>query len=163
MCVCLCVCVCVRVCVCPLGLCVCVCVCVCVCPLGPCVSVCVCVCVSLRAVCVCVCVCVSLRAMCVCVCVCVYAHVRAQSCPTLGNPMACSLPGSSVRGIVQGRIWSGLSFPSPGDLPSPGIEPTSPALAGRFSATVPPGKPSLRVAGSLRNPAVTSKQQSRGA
>jgi len=37
--------------------------------------------------------------------------------------------------------WSGLPFPSPGDLPDPGIEPASPALAGRFFTTEPPGKP----------------------
>ena len=39
---------------------------------------------------------------------------------------------------------SGLPFPSPGDLPDPGIDPTycaSPSLAGRFFTTVPPGKP----------------------
>ena len=39
--------------------------------------------------------------------------------------------------------WSGLSFPSPGDLPDPGIELTSlvpPALAGGFFTTVPPRK-----------------------
>ena len=36
---------------------------------------------------------------------------------------------------------SGVSFPSPGDLPDPGIEYTYPALAGRFFTTVPPGKP----------------------
>ena len=35
----------------------------------------------------------------------------------------------------------GLPFPSPGDLPDSGIEPTSPALAGRFFTTKPPGKP----------------------
>ena len=39
------------------------------------------------------------------------------------------------------EYWSGLPFPSPGDLPDPGIEPTSPALAGRFFTTAPPGKP----------------------
>ena len=42
------------------------------------------------------------------------------------------------------EYWSGLLFPSPGDLPDPGIElasPESPALAGRFFTTVPPGKP----------------------
>ena len=33
-----------------------------------------------------------------------------------------SLPGSSVHGISQARIWSGLPFPSPGDLPDPAIE-----------------------------------------
>jgi len=43
------------------------------------------------------------------------------------------------------EYWSGLPFPSPGDLPDPGIEPTSPvspALVGEFFTTVPPGKPS---------------------
>ena len=42
------------------------------------------------------------------------------------------------------EYWSGLPFPSPGVLPNPGIKPkspASPALAGRFSATEPPGKP----------------------
>ena len=39
--------------------------------------------------------------------------------------------------------WRGLPFPSPGDLPDPGIKPmspASPALAGRFFASEPPGK-----------------------
>ena len=41
------------------------------------------------------------------------------------------------------EYWSGWSFPSPGELPDPGIEPTSltsPALAGGFLTTAPPGK-----------------------
>ena len=38
------------------------------------------------------------------------------------------------------EYWSGFLFPSPGDLPNPGIEITSPALAGRFFITEPPGK-----------------------
>ena len=37
--------------------------------------------------------------------------------------------------------WNELPFPSPGDLPDPGIESVSPELAGRFLAPVPPGKP----------------------
>ena len=40
--------------------------------------------------------------------------------------------------------WNRLPFPSPGDLPNPGIEPVSPmspALAGKFFTTEPPGKP----------------------
>ena len=40
--------------------------------------------------------------------------------------MDCSLPGSSVSGIFQARILSGLQFPPLGDLPFPGIEPMSP-------------------------------------
>ena len=57
-------------------------------------------------------------------------HVRAYSllCPTLFDSMDCSLPGSSVHGILQARYWSGLPFPSPGDHPDPGVEPGSPAL-----------------------------------
>ena len=60
-----------------------------------------------------------------------------QSCLTLCDPMDCSLPGSSVYGILQARILlqNGLSCPPPGDLPDPRIEPTalmSPALAGGF-------------------------------
>ena len=35
----------------------------------------------------------------------------AQSCPTLSDPMDCSLPGSSVHGIFQ-EYWSGVPFPS---------------------------------------------------
>ena len=36
----------------------------------------------------------------------------AQSCPTLGNPMDCSLPGSSVHGIFQARVleWGAIAF-----------------------------------------------------
>ena len=37
--------------------------------------------------------------------------------------------------------WSGLPFPTPGDLSDPGIEPMSPALAGEFFTTAPPGEP----------------------
>ena len=38
------------------------------------------------------------------------------------------------------EYWSGLPFPTPGDLPNPGINPESPALAGGFFTAVPPGK-----------------------
>ena len=52
----------------------------------------------------------------------------AQSYPTLCDPVDCSLPGSSVHGFSRQEYWSGLPFPSPGDLPDPGIEPRSPTL-----------------------------------
>ena len=45
--------------------------------------------------------------------------------------MDCRSPGSSVHGISQQEYWEGLPFPSPGDLPRPGIKPEAPALAGR--------------------------------
>ena len=65
---------------------------------------------------------------------CVHGCVCAkslQSCPTLCNPMDRSLPGSSV----LARILEQAPFPPPEDLPDPGIEPTSPALAGGFLTT----------------------------
>ena len=46
-------------------------------------------------------------------------------------------------GFPRQAHWSGLPFPSPGDLPDPGIEPASPALAGGFFTAEPPWKPSV--------------------
>ena len=68
-------------------------------------------------------------------------HVHAkslQSCVTLCDPKDCSPPGSSGHGFSRKEYWSGMSCPPPGDLPNPGIEPTSlmsPALAGGFFTT----------------------------
>ena len=76
-----------------------------------------------------------------------------QSCLTLSDPMDCSLPGSSVHGIFQARVleWgaiafseqycSGLLFPSPGDLPDPGIKPVSPVWQADSSPLSHAGKP----------------------
>ena len=44
-------------------------------------------------------------------------------------------------GFSRQEYWSGLPFPSPGNLPDPGIEPSPPALAGGFFTTEPPEKP----------------------
>ena len=53
----------------------------------------------------------------------------AQSCPTLCNPMDSSPSGSSVHRDSPGKnTGGGLLFPSPGNLPSTGIEPRSPTL-----------------------------------
>ena len=49
--------------------------------------------------------------------------LAAQWCPTLCDPMDCSLPSSSVHGILQERILEQLPCPPPGDLPEPGMEP----------------------------------------
>ena len=68
-------------------------------------------------------------------------HAKSlQSCPTLCDHMDCSPLGSSVHGILQARIqeWVAISFS--GDLPRPGIKLVSPALAGRFLMTGPPGR-----------------------
>ena len=44
-------------------------------------------------------------------------------------------------GFSRQAYWNGLPFPPPGDLPDPGIKPMTPALAGGFFTTAPPGKP----------------------
>jgi len=53
---------------------------------------------------------------------------------------ACQAPLSM--GFPRQEYWSGLPFPSPGDLPNPGIESAYLALAGRFFTYEPPEKPS---------------------
>ena len=52
-------------------------------------------------------------------------------------------PGQAPLSMGFSRLkhWSGLPFPSPGNLADPGIKPASPALAGRFFTTETPGKP----------------------
>ena len=44
-------------------------------------------------------------------------------------------------GFSRQEYWSGLPFPSPGDLPNPGIEPDSPALQADALTSEPPGRP----------------------
>ena len=57
------------------------------------------------------------------------------------NPWTVTHQAPLSMGFPSQEYWSGLSFPSLGDLPDPGIELTSPALAGRFFTTELPGKP----------------------
>ena len=57
--------------------------------------------------------------------------------------LVCGLPISSVLDFPRQEFWSGLPLPSSGDLPDPGVEPMSPALAGGFFTTKSPGKPLL--------------------
>ena len=71
-----------------------------------------------------------------------YMIMRAkplQSCPVLYNPEDCSLPVSSVHGILRETYWSGLPCPPPGDLSNPGIQSVSltDALTGRLSLAPP--------------------------
>ena len=57
------------------------------------------------------------------------SSVCTQACPTLYDPMdsvACQTPLSV--GLPRQEYWSRLLFPSPGNLPDPGIKPRSPAL-----------------------------------
>ena len=76
------------------------------------------------------------------ICYCYCYSEFSLSCTTIWHPMDCSLPGSPrtvasqappSMGFSRQEYWSGLPFPSPGDLPNPGIKPTSPALARKRS------------------------------
>ena len=69
--------------------------------------------------------------MCVC--------LVTQLCLTLCDPMDYTPPGSSVHGILQARYWNGLPFPSPGELPNPGIEPRPPEFQADSLPSDPPG------------------------
>ena len=58
-------------------------------------------------------------------------------------PWTVAYQALPLMGLSRQEHWRGLPFPSPGDLPDPRIKPVSPALAGRFFTTEPPGKPIL--------------------
>ena len=89
---------------------------------------------------------------------CIYSSLPNKILQCLSTSCCCRLVVKSClillqsHGLYPGRLlcpWdfpgkntcSGLPFPSPGDLPDPGITPASPALAGGFFTTEPPGKP----------------------
>ena len=65
---------------------------------------------------------------------------HAQLCPTL-CPWTVARQAPLSMGFSRQKYWSGLPFPSPGDLPDPGIEPRSPALQKDSLLSEPPGKP----------------------
>ena len=64
-----------------------------------------------------------------------------QSCPTLCDPIDCSLPGSSVHGILQARILEWAAMSSSRGLCNTGIEPMSPTLQVDSLPSEPPGNP----------------------
>ena len=72
---------------------------------------------------------------------CCCCYLVAKSCPTLVTPWTVALQAPLSVGFQRKEYWRGLSFPSPKYLPDSGIEGASPALAGRFLTTEPPGKP----------------------
>lgn len=64
-----------------------------------------------------------------------------QLCPTLCNPIDCSLPGFSVHGILQIRILKWVDIPFSRAFPDSGIESGSPALQGDSLLSEPREKP----------------------
>ena len=72
-----------------------------------------------------------------------------QSCPTLRDPMGCTHQAPLSMGFSRQEYWSGLSFPSSGDLPNPGIKPKSPALQADSLPTELQGKALVASTGTL--------------
>ena len=63
-------------------------------------------------------------------------HVQSLSCVQLfATPWTVAHQAPLSMGFPRQEDWIGLPFPSPGELPDPGIEPLSPALAGVFFTT----------------------------
>ena len=74
----------------------------------------------------------------------VCSHIH--SCLTISDSMDYSRQAPLSMGFARQEYRSGLPFPSPGDLLDSGIKstsPVSPALAGRYFTTEPPGKPTM--------------------
>ena len=68
-------------------------------------------------------------------------HAQLLSCVRLfGTPRTIANQAPLSMEFSKQDYWGGFPFPSPEDLPNPGIEPGSPALAGGFFTTEPPGK-----------------------
>ena len=59
--------------------------------------------------------------------VCVHVRLVAQSCLTLCDPMDCSPQAPLSLEFSRKEYRRGLPFPSPGNLPNPGVEPAAPA------------------------------------
>ena len=79
---------------------------------------------------------------------------RVSSSATLCDPWTVAHQVPPAMGFPKQEYWSGLPFPTLGDLPNPGMAPVSlmsPALAGGFFTTEPPGKPTKEDPYSLAN------------
>ena len=59
----------------------------------------------------------------------------------VATPWTAAYQAPLSMGIPKQGYWIGFTCPSPRELPDPGIDPVSPALAGIFFTTEPPGKP----------------------
>ena len=69
----------------------------------------------------------------------------ARLCPTLVTSLTIACQTSRSIGFSRQEYWSVLPFPTLGDLPNPGIGPTSPSLAGGLFTTEPQWKPILKL------------------
>ena len=70
------------------------------------------------------------------------SEVKSLSCVRLfASPWTVAHQAPPPMGFSRQEYWSGLPFPSPGDLPDPGIKPRSPALQADALTSEPPEKP----------------------
>ena len=77
----------------------------------------------------------------------VKVKVKSLSCvPLFAISWTVVYQASLSMGLSRQEYWSGLPFPSPGDLPEPGIEPRSPALQADALPSEPPGRRPLNKA-----------------
>ena len=65
------------------------------------------------------------------------------------TPWTAAYQAPPSMGFSRREYWSGLPFPSPGDLPNPGIEPRSPTFQADALTSEPPGKPLVAYAKSI--------------
>ena len=87
-------------------------------------------------------------------CLLVHNYIVLSSIRLFATLWTVDRQASLSTGFSRQEYWSGLAFPSPGDLPNPAIEHVSlvsPALAGGFFKTVPPGKPTIHLTRSIEN------------
>ena len=68
------------------------------------------------------------------------SHVRL-----FATPWTVAYQASLSMGFSRQEYWSGLPFPSPGDLPNPGIEPGSPALEADALTSEPPNEEEKKI------------------
>ena len=72
---------------------------------------------------------------------CFGADLVSKSCPALLTPQTVTHQAPLSMGFPKQEYWNGMPFPSPGDLPNPEIEPTSPALQGDSTPLSHQGSP----------------------
>ena len=82
------------------------------------------------------------------------AGLVAQSCPTLETPWTVAHQAPLSIGFSRQAYWSGLPFPSPRDLPNPGVEPRSPALQADSLPAELLGKPKVAETGTVASPSL---------
>ena len=81
--------------------------------------------------------------LCFLICLCWYGGLVAKSCPTLATAWTVTCQAPLSIGFSRSEYWSGLPFPSPGDLANSGIKPMSSTLQADYLPTEPLGEPLL--------------------